>query len=93
MSELASIEQAEQVRQLELLLDLSRQVAAHDSLEDVLEALVAAAIRETRSRPAHCFCTTMASASCTPRGRPIRGRTRFESWTTVALSASSIRAG
>ncbi len=39
-------EQLEQVRQLQMLLSLSRQVAALDSLNDALEALVTAATQE-----------------------------------------------
>ncbi len=55
MLETASGERAEQLRQLQLMLDLSRRVAALDSLDDVLEALVAAAIQEIGAEAGSLF--------------------------------------
>ena len=55
MSETASAERAEQLRQLQLLLDLSRRVAALESLDDVLEALVGAAIVEIGAEAGSLF--------------------------------------
>ncbi len=51
----ALAEQAEQLRQLQLLVSLSREVAAYDSLEDVLEALVTAAKREVGAEAGSLF--------------------------------------
>jgi adenylate cyclase len=48
-------EQLEQVRQLQMLLELSRQVSALDSLDAVLQALVGAAIREIGAEAGSLF--------------------------------------
>ena len=55
MSEAPSIERTEQLRQLRLLLDLSHQVAALDSLEDVLAAMVGTAILELGAETGSLF--------------------------------------
>ena len=55
MSEAPSVERTEQLRQLRLLLDLSRQVAALDSLEDVLAAMVGTAILELGAETGSLF--------------------------------------
>ena len=55
MSEAPSIERTEQLRQLRLLLDLSHQVAALDSLEEVLAAMVGTAILEIGAETGSLF--------------------------------------
>ena len=55
MSEAPSIERTEQLRQLRLLLDLSNQVAALDSLEEVLAAMVGTAILELGAETGSLF--------------------------------------
>jgi adenylate cyclase len=50
-----SVERLEQVRQLEMLLELSRHVSALDSLDAVLDALVGAAIREVGAAAGSLF--------------------------------------
>ncbi|HXJ66227.1 MAG TPA: GAF domain-containing protein [Actinomycetota bacterium] len=55
MTEPSGAERAEQLRQLRLMLDLSRQVAALDSLDDILEALVSAAMKELGARAGSLF--------------------------------------
>ncbi len=55
MSEAPSVERTEQLRQLRLLLDLSHQVAALDSLEEVLAAMVGTAILELGAETGSLF--------------------------------------
>jgi adenylate cyclase len=55
VSEAPSVERTEQLRQLRLLLDLSHQVAALDSLEDVLAAMVGTAILELGAETGSLF--------------------------------------
>ena len=55
MTELSAAERSEQLRQLRLMLDLSRQVAALDSLDDILEALVSAAMKELGAQAGSLF--------------------------------------
>ena len=55
VTEPSGAERAEQLRQLRLMLDLSRQVAALDSLDDILEALVSAAMKELGAQAGSLF--------------------------------------
>jgi adenylate cyclase len=48
-------EQLAQLRELQMMLELSRQVAALDSLDEVLEALVNAAMQETQAEAGSLF--------------------------------------
>ena len=54
-AEPSAAERAEQLRQLRLMLDLSRQVAALDSLDAILEALVGAAMKELGAEAGSLF--------------------------------------
>jgi adenylate cyclase len=55
VAEPAYTEQLAQLRELQMMLELSRQVAALDSLDEVLEALVTAAMNETGAETGSLF--------------------------------------
>ena len=50
-----SLSQSEHVKQLQMLLDVSRQVAALDTLDAVLDTLVSVAVAETKAERGTLF--------------------------------------